>query len=123
MVQASVGCGNVPLPGFINIDKYYYPGSTHPGMNLEDGKTWNIEHPDSPWLYGDMVKLDFKNEEFDRAIVVHALEHLSMEDGNRAIEQMVRVLKKGGVLEIETPDLVKTCEYLRYKMEEHGLID
>ena len=104
------GCGNVPLPKFINIDKYYYPGSTHPGMNLEDGKTWNIEYPDSPWLYGDMVKLDFEDGYFDKVIAVHALEHLSMNDGNRAIGEMFRVLRKGGIVEIELPDLTKACQ-------------
>jgi len=106
----NVGSGNVPLPGFINIDKYYYPGSTHPGMNLEDGKTWHQEYPDSPWLYGDIVKLDFPNEYFDKVIAVHVIEHISMNDGNKAIGEMFRVLKKGGIVEIETPDLTKACE-------------
>ncbi len=106
----SAGCGNVPLPGYINIDKYYYPGSTHSGMNLEDGKTWNTDYPDSPWLYGDMTKLDFHDGEFDRVIAVHAIEHLSMDNGNQAIGEMFRVLKKGGELEIETPDLTKACQ-------------
>lgn len=110
MKRLNVGCGNVPLPGYINIDKYYYPGSTHPGMNFEDGLTWNKEYPDSPWSYGDAAKLDFPNEEFDEVIVVHCLEHLSMNAGNDCLRECARVLKKGGVLEVEVPDLTRACD-------------
>lgn len=109
-MRLNVGSGNIPLPGYTNIDKYYYPGSTHPGMNLEDGKIWNTKmYPDSPWLYGDAAKLDFPNETFDEIIMVHVLEHLSMNDGNQAIGEAIRVLKTGGFLEIEVPDLTIAC--------------
>lgn len=110
MKKLNIGCGNIPLLGYINIDKYYYPGSIHSGMNLEDGKTWNMTYPDSPWIYGDAVKLDFSNETFDEVIMVHCLEHLSMNKGNEAIGEAVRVLKKGGFLEIEVPNLTVACE-------------
>lgn len=111
MKKLNLGCGNVPLIGYINVDKYYYPGSDHPGMNIEDGKTWNTEHPDSPWVKGDMVNLhEIPNDSVDEVIAVHSLEHLSMEDGVRAIREMIRVVKKGGRVEIEVPDLTKACK-------------
>jgi|CXWL01.1.fsa_nt_gi SAM-dependent methyltransferase len=166
MKKLNIGCGNVPLIGYTNIDKYYFPGSNHIGSNFNDYKAWNIEHPKSPWMYGDAEKLEFNNEEFDEVIMVHCLEHLSMDAGSVAIKEAVRVLKKGGSLEIEVPDLVKACwlfldshitigennsswfrvmgllygdqgglgegqfhlcgysrEYLKLRMEEHGLTD
>ena len=112
MKKLNAGCGNIPLIGYTNIDKYYCPGSTNKNLNKELARTWNSEHFDSPWIYGDIAELEFENEEFDEIIIVHALEHLSMNDGNKAIGEAIRVLKKGGFLEIEVPDLIKACEYL-----------
>lgn len=110
MKKLNIGCGNVPLPGYTNIDKYYYPGSEHAGMNKEDGETWNTEYPDSLWLYGDAEELGIPSEEFDEVIIVHCLEHMSMNAGNNALKEAIRVLKKGGTLEIEVPDLTRSCE-------------
>lgn len=108
----NAGCGNVPLIGFTNVDKYYYPGSTRPLNDNALADTWNLEHPDSPWIYGDIVNLNFPNETFDRVILVHVLEHVSMEEGGLAVKEAFRVLKKGGVIEIEVPDLIRACELL-----------
>jgi ubiquinone/menaquinone biosynthesis C-methylase UbiE len=107
----NIGCGNVPLIGYVNVDKYYYPGSSAPLNDNKLAETWNQE---SPWVYGDMVDLKFEDNEFDKVIMVHAIEHLSMEDGSRAVGEAVRVCKPGGVVEIETPDLITAC----YKMIE-----
>jgi len=113
----NLGSGNNPLKSneeftITNVDKYYYPGSPvsltyHPWAD-----TWNEKHPDTPWIYGDIVKLDFSDETFDKVILVHVLEHVSMEHGNLAILEAWRVTKKGGVVEIEVPDLIKAAELL-----------
>ena len=79
-------------------------------LNKELAKTWNTEYPDSLWIYGDISKLEFRSEEFDEIIIVHALEHLSMEKGNDALREAVRVLKHGGFLEVEVPNLTTACE-------------
>lgn len=162
-MKLNVGAGNVPLIGYTNVDKYYYPESDRPLLDKELAKTWNNDHPESPWLYGDMVDLPFPSDYFDEVMVVHTLEHGSMEDGNRAVKEAVRVCKPGGKVEIEVPDMRKACErivnntevntpywyrtmglihgttgmdgegqfhlcgytkeYLKFKMEEHGLHD
>ncbi|MFA5013926.1 MAG: class I SAM-dependent methyltransferase [Actinomycetota bacterium] len=108
--QANLGCGNVPLLGFTNIDKYYYPGSPVPLTYKPLADTWNQDHPESPWVYGDIVHLDFPDNTFDRVILVHVLEHVSMEHGNLAIKEAHRVCKLGGIVEIEVPDLTRACE-------------
>lgn len=113
MKKLNIGNGNVPLIGYTNIDKYYYPGSPRPLNDNALAKTWNQEHPDSLWLYGDMVKLEFPSDSFDEVIMVHALEHLSMEHGNLAILEAHRVCKPGGFVEIEVPDLLKACQLMQ----------
>ena len=118
-MKLNIGCGNVPLEGYTNVDKYYYPGSTAPLNDNGLAETWNTDHPDSTWVFGDAVKLDFPNDYFDQVLMVHIIEHLSMEDGNLAIKEAYRVLKPGGTIEIETPDLLKACKL----MLETGISD
>ena len=114
MKKLNVGCGNVPLIGYFNIDKYYYPGSTAPLNDNALAETWNNNHPESPWMYGDAVNLNILlNDEFDEVMMVHCLEHLSMEDGNLAIKELHRVCKPGGFVEIEVPDLLKACQLMQ----------
>jgi SAM-dependent methyltransferase len=117
MLVANLGCGNNPLKSrdgvsITNIDKYYYPGSSVPLTYHPWADTWNEKYPDSPWIYGDIVKLDFPDETFDKVMLVHVLEHVSMEHGNLAILEAWRVLKRGGIVEIEVPDLIKASELL-----------
>ena len=111
-MKLNIGCGNVPLIGYINVDKYYYPGSSAPLNDNELAGTWNDDNSESPWHYGDMVHLEFMDNSFDEVIMVHCLEHLSMEDGNLAIQEAHRVCKPGGFVEIEVPDLLKACQLM-----------
>lgn len=112
MPKVNIGCGNVPLPGYENCDKYYYPGSPAPLNDNNLAATWNQDHPDSTWIFADAVNLPYKSDSFDEVISVHMIEHLSMEDGNRAIKEMARICKPGGVVEIETPDLITACKLM-----------
>lgn len=109
MRRLNCGCGNVPLQGYYNIDKHYYPGSDNPLTDKGEVERWKDEE-DSVWIYGDAVELPFSDESFDEVIMVHVLEHLSKADGERALKQAFRVLKPGGTLEVEVPDLKKGCE-------------
>src|SRR3990167_2206803 len=108
MKRCNVGAGNVPLRGYYNVDKYYYPGSPNPLTDQREVDKW-VDSEDSKWLYGDAVKLDFESETFDEVIMVHVLEHLDMEKGTQAIAEAHRVLKPGGTVEIELPDLLVAC--------------
>ena len=108
--KLNVGCGNVPLVGYHNVDKFYFPGSLAPLNDNELASIWNEQHPESPWLSGDAIHLDFPDDYFDEVMMVHCLEHLSMEDGSLAIKESHRVCKPGGFVEIEVPDLTKACE-------------
>lgn len=111
MKRLNVGCGNVPIPGYINIDKFYYPGSEWALTDQRAVDSW-VNTEDSQWLHGDAISLDLPWNSFDEVMMIHCLEHLDMEEGNRAIEQIYNVLKPGGTVDIELPDLTKACELL-----------
>lgn len=112
MNKANLGCGNVPLVGYTNVDKYYYPYSLAPLNDNALGDVWDSLHPESPWIYGDIVSLELPSDYYDEVIAVHVIEHLSMEDGNRAVKEMARICKPGGFVEIETPDLITACRLM-----------
>ena len=80
--KLNIGCGNVPLRGYINIDKYYYPGSPAPLNDNELANIWNINYPDSQWGYGDAKHLELENDFFD---------------------EVFRCLKPGGTIRTITP--------------------
>lgn len=111
MKALNVGCGNVPLQGWVNIDKYYYPGSEWELTDKSEVDKW-VNSETQSWNEGDAVNLPFPSETFDHVMLVHVLEHLSMEDGNLAIQQAYQVLKFGGTIEIEVPDLMVACNSL-----------
>ncbi len=110
MKKINIGCGNIPLEGYINIDPHYYPGTRNLLVDKKLAEMWNTDHSDSPWTYGDARTLSWLDDSFDEIICVHALEHLDMDDGNQAIKKMYRILKPGGFIEIEVPDLIKACK-------------
>lgn len=120
--RLNVGAGNIPLKGFINIDKCYYPGTENPRVNKKLAETWNKDNIDSPWMYGDANDIDkmFTSNTFDEIIIVHTLEHLSMNDGNQVIAKSSRLLVSGGILEIEVPDLLKACDLAKEVHIEKG---
>ena len=110
-MRLNTGSGNFPLRGWYNIDKYYYPGSPEPLTDQREVDKWKDEEG-SKWMYGDAVKLGFESDIFDEVMMVHVLEHLDMAQGSRAIMEAHRVLKPGGTLEIELPDLLVACELM-----------
>lgn len=111
MKRLNIGAGNVPLQGWYNIDKYYYPGSPETLTDQREVEKWK-DTEDSRWIYGDAIDLPFSDEAFDEVMMVHVLEHLDMGQGSLAIMQAYRVLKPGGTLEIELPDLLVACELM-----------
>lgn len=111
MTRCNIGCGNTPLKGWINCDKYYYPGSDAKQLDTMQANSWE-DTEDSMWMYSDATKLPFLDDHFDEVMIIHCLEHLDMEQGNLAIKEAHRVLKPGGALHVELPDLLKACELM-----------
>lgn len=114
MNRLNVGGGNLPLEGYTNIDKYYYPGSPWELTNGALAKEWKEGKHQGKWLPGNALALGFSDNYFDEVNMSHVLEHLSMEEGNLALMEAYRVLKPGGFIVVGVPDLRKACEeYLK----------
>jgi len=78
-----VGCGNVKLPGWLNID-------VEPGADL---------------VIDVREGLPFEENSIDFIYNEHFVEHFTYEEGEKVLREFWRCLKKEGVLRIATPDL------------------
>jgi len=97
LVRLHLGCGPRIFPDFINIDAY-------------------DDHAD---LKADIRKLPFRDNYADVILAVHVFEHFEQwEAVNLAIEWR-RVLKPGGVLVMEMPDLDK----VRHLLDSPDILD
>jgi SAM-dependent methyltransferase len=81
--KLDVGSGGVRRPGYISLDN---SPSTHPDV-LHDIET--------PWPFGD--------GEFSEVRAHHVLEHVHTECKTSVMYEAWRVLKPGGILDIEVP--------------------
>lgn len=90
MLMLHIGCGDVYFEGWINIDI--------------SSKKADINHDIRTPLPYDENTVDFIYNE-------HFIEHLTVQDGLQVLSDFNRVLKKGGVLRIATPNL----DYVMFK--------
>lgn len=75
---------------------------------------WNRRHPgDDRVRFGDLQALDFADESFDLVFMNEVLEHVP--DDRRALAELFRVLKPGGLFVNFTPNRL-------YPLETHGVI-
>jgi len=79
-----IGCGDNYLPGWMNID-------TNPDI--------------LPDLCADATNLPFRNNSFEQTCMSHVIEHIPYRTIPATLSGIYRVLKSGGILIIETPDI------------------
>ncbi len=84
-----LGCGKNYFEGWINIDN----NSDHNIKKLDIN--YDLRNP-----------LPFMDNSVDFIYNEHFLEHLTVEEGQRAIKEFLRVLKPNGIMRIAMPDLV-----------------
>jgi predicted SAM-dependent methyltransferase len=65
------------------------------------------EHHD---IRSDVRRLPLPDHYADEAMAIHVLEHLNRWDAPAALREWRRVLKPGGLLILELPDLLKCCK-------------
>ncbi|MBU1853371.1 MAG: class I SAM-dependent methyltransferase [Candidatus Omnitrophica bacterium] len=83
VLKLNLGSGGRPLKGYINVDK---------SLNIT-GVDITHDLDEYPW--------PFEDESVDEVIMNQCLEHLI--DRNRAMKEVHRILKKGGIARISVP--------------------
>lgn len=105
-VKLNVGCGTDYKEGWINIDNNSDNNIKKLDLN------WDLRNP-----------LPFKDNSVDYIFNEHFIEHLTVEEGQVAIKDAMRVLKPGGVMRIATPDLEVTVDkYLNLPLNKDPTI-
>lgn len=71
----------------------------------------------------DAAQLTFAEASFDEVRMHHTLEHLTVHRAGRAVRHVFRVLKPGGVFDVEVPDLDRMCAaWLNCHEDRQGLL-
>jgi SAM-dependent methyltransferase len=92
-IKLNLGCRDLIMEdGFVNIDLY-------PPEGFED-KVVKM----------DVRKLDYPDNSVDEIYALHIIEHFNFREATEVLKEWQRVLKPGGRLYIETPDLLATCK-------------
>ncbi len=79
-IKLHLGCGNIVIPGWINIDKYN-------------------KHAD---IKADIVSLQY--QDVDEIYTSHTIEHLLPQEFEEALRNWYRILKPNGILIIRCPN-------------------
>lgn len=105
-IMLNVGCGTDYKEGWINIDN-------NSDNNIEKlDLNWDLRYP-----------LPFKDGSVDYIFNEHFIEHLTVEEGQAMVKDSMRVLKKGGVLRMATPDLALSVnKYLNVSLEDDPVV-
>lgn len=103
-VKLNLGCGNKLLPGYINVDIAESRGEGRPDVVC------------------DLRRLtSFADASADEVLSVHVVEHFWRWEAVEVIKEWVRVLKPGGKMILECPNLLSACEeFIRNPDERAG---
>lgn len=94
-VRLNLGCGDVPLPGYVNVDVAPARGGREPDVVCD---------------IRDLSR--FPDACADEVMAVHVIEHFYYWEVAALLKEWTRVLKPGGRLVLETPNLLTACEEL-----------
>ena len=94
-MKINVPSGRHVLDGWVNVDIVV---SDHP----------KCKGP--PQILADMRSIPLPDECADEVMSIHGIEHLLPWHADEALKEWYRLLKSGGLLVIECPDLMKCCK-------------
>lgn len=105
-IKLNVGCGTDYKGGWLNIDN-----------NSDE----NIEKLDLNWDLRNPLPYDDNSVDF--IFNEHFFEHLTVEEAQKTIKDLMRVLKPGGVMRIAMPDLEWVIDnYLNLPIEKNPVL-
>ena len=92
-MRLHLGCGRHYLDGWVNVDIVPHPKAKKP-----------------PDVLGSVTKLGFPDQSADEIMAIHLFEHMNKHEAIKTLHEWARVLKQGGRLILEMPDLMKCCK-------------
>ncbi len=93
-VRLNLGCGDKILPGFVNVD------------------IAPVRKDMEPDVLCDLRDLTFEDGYADEVLSVHVIEHFYLWEVGGVLKEWMRVLKPGGKLILECPNLLTAAEEL-----------
>ncbi len=94
-MKLNLGCGDKLIPGYLNVD--IAPSRAGVQPDVED----------------DVRKLSkIQDNVADEILAVHLIEHIDRWDISKVLSRWMEILKPGGILVIETPNLLSACKAL-----------
>lgn len=91
-VRLNIGCGRRILDGWVNIDK------------AARGRKPDID--------ADVMAIPLPDNHADEAMAIHLIEHFYAWEAPDVLKEWMRVLKPGGRLVLECPDLNKAIRFM-----------
>lgn len=91
-VKLNLGCGEKLLPGYVNVD-LQRPKSTLPA--------------EAVFLESDIRKLPYEEGTVDEILASHIIEHFYIWEVPDMLSEWFRILKPGGKLTVDAPDIFK----------------
>src|SRR5688500_2160190 len=105
-LRLNLGCGDKILPGYVNVDVVEARAGVKPDVICD-------LHDLSP----------FASDSADEILSVHVIEHFWRWEVADIVREWVRVLKPGGRMVVECPNLAAACTEFLEKPEESAFDD
>lgn len=120
----NLGCGNKlynPNDGWVNVD--IVPPKANHEVVSEITKEFKIEKPQSLPLFmqSELKELTWIEDEVaDEVHGYHVIEHFYLEDVPLVLQEWYRILKPGGIIVLEQPDVVKCAKNFLKGLQENN---
>lgn len=132
-IKLHLGCGNVYLDGYINVDFLKQGVTRYASMEpkiVEQYKTTIDQYYKKPFQENgtDITLVDFaddirnlsvvkayvenNNLDIESIVAIQVLEHFTEEEVPKIIKLWADMLCEGGTLSISVPDMIQTCKML-----------
>lgn len=80
----------------------------------------NLSVSTDKYFVSSITEVSYPSEQFD-AVVAHAvIDHLSVEDANRAVEELLRIAKSGGLVYLSFDEISEEDTLIEHKVMEDG---